>query len=618
MQTHFFAWRRAAVVAAATLALTIGVIRSVPAQDADAAPPAAVDSDPVVTIAQPKSDLKIVERFSKVIELRSKIKAVDGFDPEVVDVTALTPNRVRVQAVAPGVTTLTIFDENDVTYEVETFVTGDVRHLQAYLNRFFKGSAVEAIAVRDSVVLKGFVAQPEQITQMVEVAEQFYPHVLNQMQVGGAQQVQFNVKVMEVQRAKVRQFGFNFGYFNDNGYFASTPGTLAPLTGITPPGLTFNAIRLADSTIVGGIVDNDSVFQGFLEALKREAMLKILAEPRLVTTNGRPANMLAGGEFPVLVPQSLGTTTIEWREFGVRLEAVPIILGNGRVRLELQPEVSEKDFTSSVETNGFTVPALTTRRVNTQVEMNFGETFMLAGLLQMRRSAETDKIPVLGELPWIGMAFRRVRFEEGETELVIMVTPELVDPMGPCEVPPGGPGLNSSTPTDRELYIDGFIEVPNYGGECPDCGADSYHSMDSMNGMPQGAEPTVVPPTPAAPPTEAVPPAPGTTRVDPVQPSGTYPLNGPATNYSQVFSQKSKPKEGAFQKLVQGTKKLNPFGNKVEQASFKEEQMPSGTNKVRQQPSNQPTTTSAAGAPSTQTMQFRSAPTTGTGLIEPH
>jgi pilus assembly protein CpaC len=213
-------------------------------------------------------------------------------------------------------------------------------------------------------------------------------------------------------------------------------------------------------------VSDSSLFQGFLEALKQESLLKILAEPTLNTSNGRPANLLAGGEFPIIVPQSLGTTTIEYREFGVRLEAVPTILGGGRVRLELAPEVSERDFANAVVVSGQTVPGLSTRRVNTQVEMNFGQTYMLAGLLSLRRTASTNKVPFLGELPWVGAAFRRVRYDESETELLIMVTPEIAGPMTPEQVPPGGPGLFTDTPTDRELCRDGMIEVPSYGSHC--------------------------------------------------------------------------------------------------------------------------------------------------------
>ena len=130
------------------------------------------------------------------------------------------------------------------------------------------------------------------------------------------------------------------------------------------------------------MVNNNYSFTMFLDALASESLLKILASPVLTTTNGQPANMLSGGEFPILVPQSLGTVTIQWKEFGVRLTAVPLLLGNGRVRLNLQPEVSQKDLSNSVTTGGLTVPALTTRRVNTSVEMRFGETFMLGGLIE--------------------------------------------------------------------------------------------------------------------------------------------------------------------------------------------------------------------------------------------
>jgi type II secretory pathway component GspD/PulD (secretin) len=181
--------------------------------------------------------------------------------------------------------------------------------------------------------------------------------------------------------------------------------------------------------------------------------------------------MLSGGEFPILVPQSLGSVSIEWRDFGVRLEAVPIILGDGRVRLEVMPEVSERDFANSITLQGTTVPALTTRKVNTQVEMRFGQTLMLAGLLSSRQSGQTQKIPLLGELPWVGTLFRRIQYDEVETELVILLTPELVAPVEAGQLPRGGPGLFTTKPTDRELFGDGYIEVPSYGDECSTCGA---------------------------------------------------------------------------------------------------------------------------------------------------
>ena len=151
------------------------------------------------------------------------------------------------------------------------------------------------------------------------------------------------------------------------------------------------------------------------------------------------------------------------------MEAVATILGGGRVRLELSPEVSERDFTNSVESQGVIVPGLTVRRANTSMEMMFGQTLMIAGLISSRNTATTQKIPVLGDIPYLGTAFSRKQYDEVETELVIMVTPEFVAPLPHGQVPPGGPGQFTAAPTLRELAHHNMIEVPNYGDGCVGC-----------------------------------------------------------------------------------------------------------------------------------------------------
>ena len=501
------------------------------------------DRQPRVDIRSERSSLTLVERFSKTVRFKERIARVDGFDPEVVAVTALSPTQLRVQALIPGVTTMVVTDDKDKLYTIELFVTGDVRHLQAYIDRFFPKASVQAVAVRDSVVLRGWVTKPAHITELVEIAEQFYPLVLNQMKVGGVQQVLLKIKVIEAQRTKIRQLGMNWAFRNQKSFVVSAPGMLAPLSGFTSafggaPGITIEPTSLRDPTISFGIVGNDDAFNGFIEALKQESLLKILAEPELVIMNGRPATLLAGGEFPILVPQSLGTVTIEWREFGTLLEAVPIILDNDTVRLELQPEVSDRDFANAVTVQGTIVPGLTTRRVNTQVEMRFGQTLMIAGLLSTRKTAVVDKIPFFGELPLIGFAFRRERYDETETELVIMVTPELVAPLAKHQVPLGGPGLSSDTPTDREFMIYGFLEVPNYGDGCFGCDAPSYgngyqppidpipeDSTHSLQISPSGTNRPG-----SATPLQTIPPAPANPPETPglVVPKKETPANGPA------------------------------------------------------------------------------------------
>jgi pilus assembly protein CpaC len=531
----------------------------------DEASPLPVDNDPLVHVTEPQSDVRLVEKFAKIIELKNRITTVYGFDPEVVNVTKVDmhPNEIRVHALTPGVTSLVLVDEKNTSFTLEVFVIGDVRHLQAYIKNLFPNDAVTAVAVRESVVLRGYVSVPENIPRIIDIAKEFYPNVINQMEVGGDQEIQLKVRVIEIDRTKLRELGFNFLGMTNNAFMASTPGSLAPLSTLaTPiasaPGLAVDPTKFAASpSFLGGVVNNNHSFSMFLDALEQESLLKILANPVLTTTNGQPANMLSGGEFPILVPQSLGTVTVQWKEFGVRLMAVPLLLGNGRVRLNLQPEVSQKDLSNSVTTGGLTVPGLTTRRVNTSVEMRFGETFMLAGLIEVQDTAQTFKVPWLGELPWLGSLFRRVSYQSVETELVILVTPVLAGAMTECQVPPGGPGMFSDQPTDRELYSYGMIEVPSYGDHCNNCGNgnggypppiidfDMSHGssgpmytptpiQDVPGGVPQGVPGRgTMPPMPPASSTLVLPPhAPPTEIGAPPAASGTNPQSDSSTSYS--------------------------------------------------------------------------------------
>jgi pilus assembly protein CpaC len=422
-----------------------------PAAERDDMGPSVAEYEAIMKVTKKQDKLRMVEKFAKILETDARILQVDGFDADVLDVTPLSPNQLRVQAVRPGVSSMLIVDENKKIYNLDVFVMGDVRHLQAYISQMFPHATVEAVAIEGSVVLRGFVAQPEHITEISDIAEQFYPKVLNQMKVGGVQQVMMRVKVMEVQRTKMRKFGFNFTKLTAGGdSFSSSPGA------ILDPSVMF--------TVIGA---GGAAFTGFLDALKEEGMLDIKAEPILITTNGRPASLLNGGEFPILVPQALGTVSVEWRQFGVNLQAVPIVLGNGRLRLELQPEVSEIDEANAVQIGDIRVPALTTRRVNTQVEMKFGQSLMIAGLITKQERAATAKIPLFGEIPYLGALFGYKEFEESESELVVMVTPEYVSPLDASEVSPVEVGDVSVPPTDRELFLDNMIEIPNYGGPLP-------------------------------------------------------------------------------------------------------------------------------------------------------
>lgn len=438
-------------------------------------PAAAPLTGETVTIASPHSSIEIAERFAKVIQFPSKVKRIDGFDPSVLSVTPLSPEQVRLSALEQGVTTLVATDENGQSYSVEIFVTGDARLLQSVLKRTYPNTAISTIKVRDSVLLRGWVSEPQQISEITALASLYFPRVLNQMKVGGPQEVQLRVQVMEVQRTQIRRFGINFIAGSKKATFASVPGPISPLASlVVPQGGTptagFTQSGLSNASMALGIASDQFVFQGLIQAMKQEGLLKIQAEPLLVTRSGEAARLVNGGEFPIPVPGGLGTVTIEWREFGVLLESLPVIISPTRLRQQITAEVSERDFNNAATLSGTTVPALTKRTVQTSVEMEFGQTLVIGGLISTRYTAQTDKIPFLGELPGVGAAFRRVRYDTAETELLVMITPEYVAGMSPDQMPSGGVGQFTTVPTDRELYGQGLIEVPSYSNQnayCP-------------------------------------------------------------------------------------------------------------------------------------------------------
>lgn len=473
----------------------------------------------VLHITMPRMDVSIVELHSRVIELGTRIKFVEDFNPDVLSVTALSPNQLRLRAESPGVTTVRLTDEADHVYIMEVFIEKDVRELQANINRLFPGSAVEVVGVRDSIILRGWVTKPDQIPQIVQVAGTYSADIQNHITVGAGNLIQLSVKVMEVQRSKLEQYGFNFLQVGQNHALGSTVGGLVPIAGATAtpgvaPTLVPSAAALGNPTLQLAVVGNSDSFQAFFDLLKQESLLKILATPTVTTTSGRPATIHSGGQFPLLVPQGIGTATIDYKDFGVRMEAVPIVLSRGRVQLDISASVSDRDFSNSVDVNGLRVPGITSRDVNTRVELNFGETLMIGGLISTRHTVSTNKVPFLGDLPVIGAAFSRKNMQWAETELVILVTPNLAGPMRPDQIPANGPGLNSDVPTSHELAWDGHVEVPRFSppGGIPQYGNGDPHCLTpnagyETGGQAYGPSSGFVPSSQYVPPNQFGPPA---------------------------------------------------------------------------------------------------------------
>ena len=289
-------------------------------------------TSPVYKLRMGENKVTIFEKFTTILQHTARIKSVLDFDAEVIKIDPVQghPDQVTVYALATGVTTVTLIDEFDQFNKIEVLVQGDVRHLESYLKRLYPNDAIRAEEIKGSVLLTGWVTRPEHINEMVGIAEQFYPNVLNHMRIGGVQQVMLKATIMEVNRTKLRQMGMNFGLIKNDSYLLSTPGPITPIGNIaaTGTGAQVTWTGFSNSTISFGFMDPSKIFQGYVDALLTEGLLKIHATPMVVTHNGTPAALLNGGEAPVLVPAGLGTTAIEFKPFGVILNAVPHILGN--------------------------------------------------------------------------------------------------------------------------------------------------------------------------------------------------------------------------------------------------------------------------------------------------
>lgn len=399
--------------------------------------------------------LEMTVNSSRILTTERKIPQAQVNNPDIVELTPLSPTEIQISAKAPGVTQVNLWDEQNNLTTVDVIVFGDARELEYVLRTQFPNATLKVVPVATGVLITGYVDRPEHVDLVKRIAEEYYPKVIDNITVGGVHQVLLHVKVMEVSRTKLRRLGFDWAKITGGNVVASTISGL--ITAATAGGVT----TTSDATFSFGVVDGSSSFFGVLEALRQDNLAKVLAEPTLVTVSGRPAFFNVGGEIPVLVPQSLGSVSIEYKKYGTQLDFVPIVLGNGHIRLEVRPRVSEIDPSRTVTIGSVSVPGLRTREVETGVEMKAGQTLAIAGLVQLRSESENRGLPWVSDLPYVGAAFRRVDNRTNEIELLILVTPELVEAVDADQLPPCGPGLNSADPTDVDLYWKGFLEVPN-------------------------------------------------------------------------------------------------------------------------------------------------------------
>lgn len=403
--------------------------------------------------------IQMIVNTSRILSQDSKIPQAQVNNPEVVGLTALSPNQVQIYARRPGVTQVNMWDEKGNIRTIDVTVHGDAQELARLLHDTFPKAALRIRPVSNGVIISGYVDDPNQQSRIVEISQNYYPNVINYITVGGVQQVLLQVRIMEVSRTRLRNLGVDLAAVMQSG---SSIGSGA--AGI----LTTSALSASNSIVTSGrqtipvrIASGGDNFYAFVEALKQNNLAKVLADPDLVTESGRPAFMNAGGEFPILVPQSLGTISIEYRRFGTQVDFVPVVMGGNVINLQVRPRISEIDDTRSVTINGQQIPGLKVREADVAVTLRAGQTVAIAGLVQTKNDTSTRGIPVLMDTPVIGSFFRRTSDLMNEVELLIMVTPQIVegvDPQQICDLS-GGPGSQTTTPDDRQLFNRGNIEV---------------------------------------------------------------------------------------------------------------------------------------------------------------
>ncbi|MGH7230000.1 MAG: type II and III secretion system protein family protein [Nitrospiraceae bacterium] len=406
---------------------------------------------------------------SKVIDMPTQIKRASLANPDIADTVILSPTQIYLTGKTVGVTTLTLWGETDkVTTLFDVVVSPDLTRLKENLHRVLpEEQALLVTANHDHVTLSGTVSSAATMTKVLGVAEAYAPKkVINLLQVGGVQQVMLEVRVAEMNRELIRRLGFNFNFMGPESFGISLLNQLTSLANLTQVGPAATLIEQPVSAAINGVFGFNTgslSWTGFVDALKEQNALKVLAKPTLLALSGQEAAFLAGGEFPIPVPQAFGVVTIQFKKFGVGLVFTPNVLSDKHISINVAPEVSELDFANALRLQGFTIPAISTRRASTVVELADGQSFAIGGLLRDNVRESVKKFPVLGDIPILGALFRSSSFQKNETELVIIVTPHLVKPLNLA-----GQTLPTDyyvEPNDFEFYLLGMPEKGGFGGK---------------------------------------------------------------------------------------------------------------------------------------------------------
>ena len=386
-------------------------------------------------------DLQVTIGKSIVIDYPANIARISTSDPEVVDAVAVSTREILLHAKSHGTATVVVWAKNGQRNYYNISVEHNLQPIRDILQSTFPDEDIHVQAARDSITLTGEVSSQAVSDRAAALAASLAKTVVNNLRQTETVQTQIllRVKFAEMDRSVGSDFAFNLVSTG----LANTPGlaTTGQFSSVSATQLQDSVSHAIDGTTSEfSITDVLNVFAfrpdlnvaAFVKALQSQSLLQILAEPNLITTNGREASFLVGGEFPVPVLQggaNAGAVTIQFREFGIRLTFTPQLTSNNTIRMHVLPEVSTIDLTNAVTLSGFTIPALATRRMETNIELGEGQSFVIAGLLDDRARATFNRVPGLSHIPILGELFKSRSKSTSKTELIVMVTPEVVHPL---------------------------------------------------------------------------------------------------------------------------------------------------------------------------------------------
>ncbi len=424
----------------------LGLVFSAISRAADSLPP---------EIEKPKK-LQVVVGKSIILKSPKPVKRVSIADPDIAAFVLLSPNEIYVTGKASGITNLTLWQNKKISAIYDLEVDYDISRLKQKLHEILPlEKEIRVIATHNSITLSGRISSAANLSQAMSLAEAYAPkgNVRNLLEVGGVHQVMLEVRIAEMSKSVIKRLGINFMYARGGDLGLSLLGGLVQLGDSTD-----TTLELLVSPAVNALFSfnkGSANWSGFVDALKEDGLVKILAEPTLIALSGQNANFLAGGEYPVPIPSEDGIA-IEYKPFGVTLSFTPTVLSEDKISIKVAPEVSELDFSIALQVGGYTVPGLSTRKASTVVELADGQSFAIAGLLKETVRDSMSKFPLLGDIPVLGALFRSRAFQKNETELIIIVTPHLVKPLDSARQTL--PTDFYIEPDDTEIYLLGLME----------------------------------------------------------------------------------------------------------------------------------------------------------------